>query len=439
MKKSSKSRSRESADILIVNAEEMLTMQAETKTPRVGIQMRELGIIRDGALAIREGKILAVGKTQDITKAFRGENVVSAKGKIVMPGFVDPHTHLVFSGSREDEFQKRIEDSSTTDNADYGSGIQKTVRETHNARTERLVDLGLERLDIMLAHGSTTIEAKSGYGLNTEDELKILKAIKRLNQLHCSNVVSTYMSGHTIPSEYHSNADEYVELILNEAIHRVSEQNLAEFCDVLCERGAFNQEQSKRILIHGKNLGLKPKIHADCTGALGGAEVAAALGATSADHLNYSPPAAIKTMAHKGTIAVLLPTATFSRLSNKFPDARLMIDSGVPVALASGFNSNCCTQNQQLTIAMACHFTRLIPAEAITATTINAAFAVCRENEVGSLEEGKRADIIVLNVPNHKFLGYSVGINLVEKVICDGRLVIDREKQDEPLFLDKAE
>jgi imidazolonepropionase len=425
--------------MLIVNAEEMLTMQAETKTPRIGKQMRELGTIRDGALAIREGKILAVGKTQDITKVFRGENVVSAKGKIVMPGFVDPHTHPVFSGSREDEFQRRIEDASTTEAIDWGSGIQKTVRETHNARIERLVELGLERLDVMLAHGSTTIEAKSGYGLNTEDELKILKAIRRLNQLHCSNVVSTYMSGHTIPSEYHSNVDEYVELVLDEAIQKVSEQNLAEFCDVLCERGVFNTDQSKRILAQGKKLGLKPKIHADCTSALGGAEIAAASGATSADHLNYSPPPSINAMAQKGTIAVLLPMATFSRMSNKFPDARLMVDSGVPVALASGFNSNCCVQNQQLTIAMACHFTRLIPAEAITAATINAAFAVCRENEVGSLEVGKRADIIVLNVPNHKFLGYSVGVNLVEKVICNGRLVIDREKQDEPVFLDKAE
>lgn len=439
MNKSSKGRSRESADILIVNAEEMLTLQAETKTPRIGKQMRELGIIKDGALAIREGKILAVGKTHEITKAFRGEYVLSAKGKTVAPGFVDPHTHLVFSGSREDEFQMRVENASLVDTFDVGNGGLKTAKETHNARVERLVELGLERLDTMLAHGSTTIEAKSGYGLSTEDELKILRVTKRLNQLHCSNVISTYMSSPLIPTEYQNDPDGYVDHIINECTPKVKDQNLAEFCDVLCERGIFTQEQSKKILANGKKLGLKLKIHADCLSSFGGAEIAAAVGATSADHLNYASPPGIKAIAQKGVVAVLLPTATFSRMSNRYPDARLMIDTGVPVALGSGFNSTNCVQNQQLSIAMACRFTRLIPAEAITAATINAAFAVCRENEVGSLEAGKRADVLILNAPNHRFLGYSVGVNLVEKVICTGRLVIDREKQDEPVFLNKTE
>jgi imidazolonepropionase len=439
MSKAQRSRTRESADILIVNAEELLTLAGSSQSPRLGKEMRELGIIRDGALAIRAGKIVAVGKTHDITKAFRGEYVLSAKGKTVLPGFVDPHTHLVFAGSREDEFQMKVEGATFAELLDSGGSILKTAKETRNARMEKLVDLGLERLDTMLAHGTTTVEAKSGYGLTTDDELKILKATKRLNQLHCVGVVSSYMGAHAIPLEYRNSIDEYVQLIVEEGIPRVTDAELAEFCDVFCERGIFNLEQTKRILTAAKNLKLKPKMHADFMCAFGGAEVAAAVGVVSADHLNYASSAGIKAMAEKGVSAVLLPAATFSQMMDKYADARLMIDSGVPVALASGFNSSLCLPNQQLSIAMACHFMRLIPAEAITAATINAAHAVCRAGEVGSLEAGKQADVVILNVPNHKFLGYSVGVNLVEKVICDGRLVLDREKQDEPVLLSKAE
>lgn len=439
MSRPQKVRSREGVDILIVNAEELLTLEGSSQTPRTGKQMRELGIIHDGALAIREGKIVAVGKTHDVTKAFRGEYVLSAKGKTVMPGFVDPHTHLVFAGTREDEFQTRVEGASFAEILDSGGGILKTAKETRNARVEKLADLGMERLDTMLAHGTTTVEAKSGYGLSTEVELKILEVTKRLNQLHCMSVVSTYMGAHAVPLEYRNNVDEFVELILEEGIPKVAELGLAEFCDVFCERGLFNPDQTKRILARGKKHGLKPKMHADYMGALGGAEVAASLGAVSADHLNFASLAGIQAMAQKGVVAVLLPAATFSRMIDNYADARLMIDSGVAVALATGFNSSFCLQNQQLSIAMACHFMRLLPAEAIAAATINAAHAVCRANEVGSLEVGKRADVVVLNVPNHKFLGYSVGVNLVEKVICSGRLVVDREKQDEPVFLSKNE
>jgi len=439
MSKAQKSRTRESADILIVNAEELLTLSGSSQAPRIGKDMRELGIIRDGALAIRAGKIVAVGKTHDITKAFRGEYVLSAKGKTVLPGFVDPHTHLVFAGSREDEFQMKVEGATFAELLDSGGSMLKTAKETRNARMEKLVDLGLERLDTMLAHGTTTVEAKSGYGLTADDELKILEATKRLNQLHCVGVVSTYMGAHAIPLEYRSSVDEYVQLIVEEGIPKVAGADLAEFCDVFCERGIFNLEQTKRILTAAKNHKLKPKMHADFMCAFGGAEVAAAVGAVSADHLNYASSTGIKAMAQKGVSAVLLPAATFSQMMDKYANARLMIDSGVAVALASGFNSSLCLPNQQLSIAMACHFMRLIPAEAITAATINAAHAVCRAGEVGSLEAGKQADVVILNAPNHKFLGYSVGVNLVEKVICDGRLVLDREKQDDPVLLSKTE
>jgi imidazolonepropionase len=426
-------------DLLIVNAEELLTLNNGTLKPRTNRQMRELGIVRDGAIAIREGLIVAVGKTRDIAKAFRAEYVISAKGKVVLPGFVDPHTHLLFAGSREDEFQMRVEGASSMEILGSGCGILKTVKETRKARVEKLVDLGLERLDAMLAHGTTTLEAKSGYGLSTADELKILEATRRLNQLHCVNVVSTFMGAHAVPSEYSGNSEEYVGLIVGETIPKVVEKGLAEFCDVFCERGNFSLEQTKRILVGGRDYGLKPKIHADKMSMLGGAEIAADVGAVSAEHLLFSSVEGIKAMAEKGVIAVLLPAAAFSLMMGRYADARLMIECGVPVALGTGFSADCWVENQQLVIAMACHFMRMTPAEAITAATINAAYAVNRANKVGSLETGKRADVIVLNAPNHKFLGYRFGLNLVDKVIKNGRLVVDREKQDEPVFMSKTE
>ena len=422
-----------------MNAEELLTLADGGLKPRTGRQMRELGIVRDGALAIREGRIVAVGKTRDVMKTFRAENIISAKGKVVLPGFVDPHTHLVFASSREDEFLMRVEGASYMEILSSGGGILKTVRETRRARVEKLVDLGLERLDTMLAHGTTTLEAKSGYGLSTADELKILEATRRLNQLHCMDVVSTFMGANAVPPEYSGNSEEYVGLIIGEMIPKVVEKGLAEFCDVFCERGTFSLEQTKRILVRGKNHGLKPKIHADEMSMLGGAEIAADVGAVSAEHLLFSSVEGIKAMVEKGVIAVLLPAAAFSLMMGRYADARLMIDCGVPVALGTGFSADCWVENQQLVVAMACHFMRMTPAEAITAATVNAAFAVNRAGEVGSLEVGKRADVIILNVPNHKFLGYRFGVNLVDKVIKNGRLVVDREKQDAPVFMSKTE
>lgn len=439
MSKASKSKARDSADLLIVNAEELLTLAGSQGKPKTGKDMREIGIIHDGAIAIKEGRIVAVGKTKDVTKEFRAGYVISAQGKTVLPGFVDPHTHLVFAGSREDEFQMRLEGASYMELLTSGGGILKTVKETRRARVEKLVELGLERLDAMLTHGTTTVEAKSGYGLTTADELKILEATKRLNQLHSVNVVSTFMGANVVPPEYRGNPEEYVELVINEMIPKVAEKGLAEFCDVFCERGIFSLEQAKRILLKGKAAKLKPKIHADKMSLFGGAEIAADIGAVSAEHVVFSSVDGIKALAKKEVVAVLLPAVAFSLMMGRYADARLMIDNGVPVALGTGFDANCWVENQQLVIAMACHSTRMTPAEAITAATINAAYAVNRAGEVGSLEVGKRADVLVLNAPNHKFLGYRFGVNLVDKVIKNGRLVVDREKRNEPIFMSKTE
>ncbi len=439
MSKTTRAKTKESADLLIVNAEELLTLADGSQKPRTGKQMRELGIVRDGAIAVREGRIVAVGKTRDIMKTFKAENVTSAKGKIVLPGFVDPHTHLVFAGSGEDEFQMRVEGASYMEMLNASGGILKTVKETRRARIEKLVDLGLERLDAMLAHGTTTLEAKSGCGLTVEDELKILETTKRLNQLHCVDLVPTFLGAYAVPPEYRGNSEDYVALIIGEMIPKVAGKGLAEFCDVFCERGIFNLEQAKRVLMSGKRNGLKPKIHADEMSMLGGAEIAADVGAVCAAHLLFSSAEGIKAMAEKGVIAVLLPAAAFSLMMGRYADARLMIECGVPVALGTDFSPSCWVENQQLVIAMACHFMRMTPAEAITAATINAAYAVNRAGEVGSLEVGKRADVVVLNAPNHRFLGYRFGVNLVDKVIKNGRVVVDREKQDEPVFIDETE
>lgn len=439
MSKTGRPKARENADILIVNAKELLTLADPESGPRMGKRMRELGVVRDGALAIREGRIVGVGTTREVQRVFRAGYVINAQGKTVLPGFIDPHTHLIFAGSRENEFQMRVEGASPMEISDSGNGILTTVRETRRARVETLVELGLERLDDMLTHGTTTAEAKSGYGLTTSDELKILEATKRLNQLHSVNVVSTLMGASTVPPEFNGNSEGYVDLVVGEMVPKAAAKGLAEFCDVSCERGVFSLAQAKRVLMKGKSVGLKPKVHADQMGKLGGAEVAADIGAVSAEHLIFSSFQGIKAMAAKGVVAVLLPAVAFSMMTGKFADARLMIDGGVPVALGTGFDPTCWIENQQLVIAMACHFMRMTPAEAITATTINAAYAVNRASEVGSLEVGKRADLLVLDVPNHKFLGYRFGVNLVDKVIKNGRLVVDREKQDEPIFMSKTE
>ena len=439
MNKTVKTKAREKVDLLIVNANELITLVGSSQKPRTGKQMRELGIIRNGGLAVKDGRIVAVGKTIDVTKVFKAENVISANGKIALPGFVDPHTHLVFAGSREEEFQMRVEGASYMEILSAGGGILKTVKDTRKASFEKLVDGGLKTLDVMVEHGTTTTEAKSGYGLTTKDELKILEVVRRLNQLHCVDVVPTFLGAHAIPTEYKGNTQGYVNLIVEDMLPKVSEKGLAEFCDVFCERGVFNLEQTRRVLVAGKNYGLKPKVHADEMSMLGGAELASDVGAVSAEHLLFSSNEGVEAMANKGVIAVLLPAAAFSLMMGQYADARLMIDFGVPVALGSDFNPSCWVENIQLVIAFACHFMKLTTAEAITAATINAAHAIGRAGEVGSLEVGKKADVVIMDVPNYKFLGYRFSVNLVDKVVKNGRLVVDKEKQGEPVFLRETE
>jgi len=414
-------------DLLVENASELATTVGGSQKPFVGKQMQELRTIKDAALAIENGKIIAVGKTTEIKSRFKAKQTMDARGKTVIPGFVDPHTHLVFAGSREEEFEMRLKGATYMEIHRKGGGILKTVRETRQASEQELVENCKKTLNTMLEHGTTTIEAKSGYGLTLEDEVKCLRVIRLLNRTHPIDIVPTFLGAHALPQEYREQTDKYVKLIIDEMIPALASRKLAEFCDVFCEAAVFSIEQARQILTAGKNHGLKPKLHADELTPVGGAELAAEIGAVSAEHLLYASEKGLKMMAECGVVAVLLPAASFTLMTGKCADAKKMIEIGVPVALGTDFNPSCWVENQQLVIALACRQMKMTPAQALTAATINAAHAINRAGEAGSLEPGKKADVLILDVPSHGFLGYRFGANLVEKVIKEGKLAVDRE------------
>ncbi|MFW6121154.1 MAG: imidazolonepropionase [Petrotogales bacterium] len=399
-------------DILIKNANELLTLKGYDKA-RKKEQMNELSIIKDGCIAVNNGTIVDVGVEHD------AKQVIDASGKMVMPGFVDTHTHVVFAGSREFELDMKLKGYSYMDILNKGGGIFYTVNETRKTTEKRLLEQSKTRLDTMLVHGTTTCEAKSGYGLNTETELKILKIQKKLNETHPMDIVSTFLGAHAIPKE-HSN-DEYVDIVIADMLPKV--KNLASYCDVFCEKDVFSVEQSRRILEAGKKYDLIPKIHADEIVDTGGAMLAADVDAISADHLLMSSTEGLKKMAEKGVIGVLLPGTPFSLMQEDYADARKMLDLGIPLALATDLNPNCWIENMQFVIQLACLNMKMTPAEAITAATFNAACAIRMNDVVGSLEKGKQADIIVLDCPNHKFITYRYGVNLVESVIKKGFII----------------
>ncbi|UCG44548.1 MAG: imidazolonepropionase [Candidatus Bathyarchaeota archaeon] len=419
---------RKKVDLLIENAAELITIKGATQRPCCRPQPRDLGIIRHGSIAINDGLIVQTGRAEELKSRFRSEEVIDATGKVVMPGFVDPHTHLVFSGSREDEFHMRVEGAAYMEILAKGGGILKTVDATRKASKEMLLGRCAKALDVMLHHGTTTVESKSGYGLSTESEVKCLEVMKQLDRSHPVDVVPTFMGAHATPLDYRDNEDEYVDLIVNEMIPKVAENGLADFCDVFCEEGVFSIAQSRRILRCGLEHGLSAKIHADEMTWLGGAELAAELQATSADHLLFTSDKGFKAMAQQRILGILLPLASFSLMTNHYANARMAIAVGVPVALGTDYNPSCWAEDQQTTIAFAYRMLRMTPSEAILATTINAAHAIDRAQSIGSLERGKKADILILGIPSHKLLGYRFGVNLVAKVIKDGQVVVDERE-----------
>jgi imidazolonepropionase len=346
---------------------------------------------------------------------------------------VDPHTHALFVGSRQDEFEMRLEGKTYMDILLGGGGILNTVNLVARATEDDLIAETGRRLRRMMVHGTTTVEIKSGYGLDTANELKMLRSIRRLREVSPVDTVASFLGAHAIPMAYKGRTAEYVDLICNEMLPAVARDRLAEFCDVFCEEHVFSLKDSRRILEKARDLGLRPKIHADELKPLGGAQLACELGAQSADHLLTVTPTAIDRLSSCDTVGILLPGTAFSLMAGSYAPARGMIDKGVAVALATDCNpGSCYTESMQIVLSLACVMMRMTPAEALNAATINGAFAVGRADAVGSLEKGKQADLLVLDVPDYKYIPYHFGVNHVQTVIKRGEVVVDR--RDDPSY-----
>lgn len=390
--------------------------------------MDHLQRITDGALVAKNGIIEWVGKTADLPE-FNDEDaqVVDAAGCSVVPGFVDSHTHFVFGGYRPEEFFWRLDGTPYLEIMERGGGILKTVKATQAMGYAAMVQSGMERLAAMLAMGVTTVEGKSGYGLDSETELMQLQVMGILNHDQLVEVVPTYMGAHAVPPEYHGRPDDYVDFMIQEVLPAVAKQGMAEFCDVFCEKGVFTVEQARKLLKAAGALGLQYKIHADEIVSFGGAELAAELAAVSADHLLQASDQGIADMAARGVVATVLPITAFC-LREKYARARMIIDSGGAVALATDYNpGSCFSHSIPLLIALAAIQLKLSPAEILTALTINGAAAVNRADRIGTLECGKQADIVILKYPSHLFLSYHAGMDIVAKVIKRGQVVVDKQ------------
>lgn len=414
--------------VWIKHATQLVTLANEHKGPRTKKAMSELSIIEDGSIWLENGVIQAIGTTEELQSKYatrmKEAEIINAKGKLITPGLIDPHTHVAYGGSREREFEMRLEGATYMDIMNAGGGIHATSRMTREATEKEIYFDTEKRLDSFLAHGVTTIEGKSGYGLNVETELKQLRVMKRLQAEHPMDIVPTFMGAHAVPVEFKGKEDQYVDLIVHEMLPKVVDEKLAKFNDVFCEVGVFTPEQSKRILEAGKVLGLIPKIHADEIEPYGGAELAAEVGAISAEHLLKASDAGIAAMAKQGVIACLLP-ATALYLRETAARGRAMIDAGVPVAISTDCNPGSSpTTSMPLVMNLACISMHLTPAESLCAATYNAACAIQMEDKVGSLEIGKQADIVLWNVSNYQQLQYLFGVNHVNSVWKKGVKVV---------------
>ncbi len=401
---------------LIVRARMLLTLEGP-KGPRTGEHASELNIIENGEVAIENGRIVEVGKAGELGN---GREIIEWKG-LAMPGFVDPHTHAVFSGSREDELKMKIEGKSYLEILEAGGGILRTVRATRKAFFDALFEETKRRADTMLMYGTTTAEMKSGYGLDLETELRMLEVVKRIGEEHPIDTVPTFLGAHALPPEY-KDRDDYIDFLINDVMPEAGK--IAKFADIFCEKGVFDAEQSRRYLSAAKRYGMVPKIHADEIENLGGVRIGAELGAISAEHLVRTSEEEMELMAESGMIADLLPGTPHMLLSDHYAPAREFIKRGVPVALATDLNPNCWTESMQMVINFASLRMRMSPEEAIVSSTINAAYSIGMGDEVGSLEPGKKADIILLDVPNHMHIPYHFGVNLVNTVIKEGKVVV---------------
>jgi imidazolonepropionase len=412
-------------DLVFYNISQLVTVAANGAKRKEGAAMREIGLIEDGAVAIRDGRIEYVGPSDGIDIA-RAERSINAFGKTVLPGFVDSHTHLVFAGAREGEFARRIAGESYADIAASGGGINTTVKATRAASKVELTEYALHRLDSCLGFGSTTVEIKSGYGLDFENEIKMLEVIDDLRRLHVVEIVPTFLGAHTIPFDYKERRDEYLALLFERLLPEVGRRGLAEYCDVFVERGAFTAEEARSLFMRARELGLKARVHADQITPGGGAELAGDVFASSADHLDHISDEGVTRMRGSNTIATLLPGVSLF-LGEEFPDARRLIDAGLAVAIATDANpGSCMSENIQLMMSLAATRMRMTMEEIIAAVTINAAAALDRSDMLGSIEEGKQADLLMFDTPNFQRIIYHFGVNHLNTVVKNGHVVMER-------------
>ncbi|MDQ2747264.1 MAG: imidazolonepropionase [Acidobacteriota bacterium] len=416
-------------DLIIENAAQLVTCFSGGK-PKRGKAMADVGIIENGALAIADGKIIAVGEAGEIKKNFQSENRIDASRKVVCPAFVDPHTHIVFAGNRLNEFELKIKGADYLEILETGGGILSTVRQTRAASLESLIEQTRPRLDAMLACGTLTAEVKTGYGLSTESELKMLEAIFALDKIHPIDLIPTFLPAHTFPSEFKGKEDAYVDLICDEMLPEAKSvisyqlSVVSYFVDVFCEQNAFNLVQSRRVLETAKKLGFGLKAHVDEFNNLGGAKLAIELGATSIDHLDATSDEEIALLAKSNTIGIVTPTVNFNFGSTHFADARKMIDANCAIAVSTDYNPGSAPcPSPPLAMAIACRYQKLLPSEAFNAATINAAFAIGSGEKTGSLEVGKQADVLILDTTYYRQIAYEFGANFVETIIKSGKII----------------
>ena len=414
------------ASLIVKNIDNLITLKGENK-PRIKESLKDVGIINNGIIALRDDKIIYVGEGDLPEEISIDEDtiILDGKGKTVTPGLIDSHTHLVHGGSRENELAMKLKGAGYLDILAAGGGIHSTVKSTREASFDDLYSQGKRSLNTMLEFGVTTIEAKSGYGIEDfETELKQLEVAKKLNEDHPVDIISTFMGAHAIPENYKEDPEKFVDIIINQMIPEVAKKDLAKFCDVFCEEGVFTIEQSRRILLAGRKNGMEPKIHADEIKPLGGAELAAEIGCISADHLIAASDEGIAKMGEKQVIANLLPGTSFNLQTEILARARKMVEVGVPIALSTDYNPGSCpTENLQLIMSFASILLKMTPEEVITGVTINGACALGIQDKVGSLEVGKQGDLVIFNSPNLEYIIYHFGINHTNTVIKKGKVV----------------
>lgn len=411
-------------NLFVKNISQLVTVRSDGERTKTGHAMRELGILTDAGVLCVDGKIQWVGRMNEWVRSLPDDfPELDAGGKVALPGFVDSHTHAVFAGSREQEFALRAEGATYQQIAEQGGGILSTVRHVRAATKKELKRQTVKHLADMMRHGTTTVEIKSGYGLDMAAEVKMLEAINELKNEEVMTVVPTFLGAHAVPPEREQEKDAYVRAVTQEMIPYVGKKRLAKYCDVFCEKGYFEPAESERILIEGKKWGMGAKVHADELTPGGGAELAARVGAVSADHLEHITESGVRALRDAGVVATLLPGVSFF-LNHPYAPARTLIDNGVAVAIASDFNpGSCMSFSMPLMMTIACTQMKMTPEEALTAVTLNGAAALNMSTEIGSVERGKNADLLIADVPDYRFLAYHFGTNHIWKTIKNGTIL----------------